>query len=95
LASHLASDFQHRFHHVEKAPAPITRAEGIVKYSVERVELLVNGVGLRVRLEDSRLEAGHRLLRQGVILVRTGHDRAGDFPSVGGVDDEGANGAGA
>ena len=46
--------------------------------AVERVELLVNRVALRVRLEDLRLQAGHRLLRGGVIRMRAGHDRAGD-----------------
>ena len=53
---------------------PFRRAEGIVELLVKCVKFFVNRVRLGIGLEDARFQAGHRLLRGGVILVRARHN---------------------
>src|ERR1017187_888751 len=75
---HPPANLNQLFHHVEQIAVPFLRAEGVVQRPVERIQFAVDFMRLRIRLVDFRFQAGHFLLRRGVILVRAGHHRRPD-----------------
>src|ERR1039457_1409188 len=55
-------------HHAEQIAVPILRAARVVQRTVQRIQLAVDFIRLRIRLVNLRFQAGHFLLSRGVIL---------------------------
>src|SRR5690348_4175339 len=60
------------FHHRPQSAAALLGAERVVKPAIKPVKFLVDRMGGRIRLENARFNAGHRLLSRGIVVVAAG-----------------------